>query len=332
KRRKEHDLLLLAEEAKRAATQHSVNLGPRRAVDSVESDTDIEDVNSLSSENDPANVAPAPRSRRARGASLSAVNHSNAGSNGVFVSPDRGDTDIRALGGYNMQRDGPMSQDKVRPLVVDADMQATNSTVSEPAPGAPGADESVKDVSSSASPHGRHHRVVTDLSPPSVDTKYEFAPLLKEAPREPIPFPSAEAPEYVEENKKVDDDIAVLLENLCTSPEDSDKRFYQSISKDWSEQISKGRMRHHLLNDVIYCTIIKILTEKQSADLIYTLPRSFRRSLQRKDYSIRNGLLYFSGTIRRKKEKDRVIWRGVEGAQDKAEGYCVPPKLRETVL
>ena len=232
----------------------------------------------------------------------------------------KGDRDVRGPRGINIQRNESISQDIANTSVVDAVMQATNTNTTAP-------------VMSTGSVD--HQRMVVDLSLPSVDTNRKYLPLRTTAPLEPIPIPidTVDEPEF-DKHKVLDAKIDILLENLCKSPDLFDQRFYESMihTKNWSEQISKGRMRHYLLNDVIYCVIIKILTEKDSSNLKYTLPRSFRRSLTRNEYTIRNGLLYFSGADDTKLAPDQVIWKDFEGRKAHAEGYCVPPKLRNVVM
>ena len=177
---------------------------------------------------------------------------------------------------------------------------------------------------------------ISKIKAKNIDSEALFIPL-QAAVAEPIPLPEGgfDIPEYSTEETDIDEDIEVLLENMCDSPDICDQQFYQSLSKGWSERISKGNMRHYLLNDVIYCAIIKILTEKDSADLVYTLPQRIRRALNKGEYSIRNGyygLLYFCGIDDSKVIEGQYIWHDFRGNRTKAEGYCVPPKLRWSVI
>ena len=320
KRRKEHDLRLLAEETAVSSAQQSANSALRRTGDPSPGSSSRDDHSSLSSVRVPMNVAPEPKSVRARGTSATNEQSIMSEVGQRSDSLTKGDRDVRGPRGINIQRNEPISQDIASTTVVDAVMQATNTNTTAP-------------VMSTGSVD--HQRMVVDLSLPSVDTNRKYLPLRTTAPLEPIPIPidTVDEPEF-DKHKVLDAKIDILLENLCKSPDLFDQRFYESMihTKNWSEQISKGRMRHYLLNDVIYCVIIKILTEKDSSNLKYTLPRSFRRSLTRNEYTIRNGLLYFSGADDTKLAPDQVIWKDFEGRKAHAEGYCVPPKLRNVVM
>ncbi|MCP5016830.1 MAG: transposase family protein, partial [Ketobacter sp.] len=142
-------------------------------------------------------------------------------------------------------------------------------------------------------------------------------------------------PKYIADDTKyfrkqkeiVDKEIRTLLHSISKSTNPFDIRLNQLLENDWSKTINQHSLRAHLLNDVIYCTIIKILVEKNQSHLIYTLPKVFQNDITSGYYSMKHGLLYYNGRNDEEKIKhDNQIWKTW------LEGYCIPPKLRKDIL